>query len=173
MSSHTLSPPQSPPSLAELVTPKLVPVFRESCSLASLQADVMAGLTIAIVALPLSIAITIGSRATPAEGLYASIVGGFLVSALSGSRFQIGGPAGAFIVLVGATIQQHGMDGLWRRSCGGSWLMGIGALRLGTYIKFIPYPVIVGFTTGIAVTMFSGVFKPLLGLSFSGPNPGR
>ena len=133
----------------------------------------MAGLTVAIVALPLSMAIAIGSHATPAQGLYTSIVGGFVVSILSGSRFQIGGPAGAFIVLVAATVQQHGMDGLILATIlSGIMLMAIGYLRLGTYIKFIPYPVTVGFTAGIAVTIFSSEIKPLLGLSFSGAEPG-
>ena len=109
----------------------------------------------------------------PAQGLYTSIVGGFMVSLLSGSRFQIGGPAGAFIVLVAATVQQHGMDGLILATIlSGIMLMAIGYLRLGTYIKFIPYPVTVGFTAGIAVTIFSGEIKPLLGLSFSGAEPG-
>jgi SulP family sulfate permease len=96
-----------------------------------------------------------------------------VVSLLSGSRFQIGGPAGAFIVLVAATVQQHGMDGLILATIlSGLMLMGIGYLRLGTYIKFIPYPVTVGFTAGIAVTIFSGEIKPLLGLSFSSAEPG-
>ena len=96
-----------------------------------------------------------------------------MVSLLSGSRFQIGGPAGAFIVLVAATVQQHGMDGLILATIlSGLMLMGIGYLRLGTYIKFIPYPVTVGFTAGIAVTIFSSEIKPLLGLSFSGAEPG-
>jgi sulfate permease, SulP family len=95
------------------------------------------------------------------------------VSLLSGSRFQIGGPAGAFIVLVAATVQQHGMDGLILATIlSGIMLMAIGYLRLGTYIKFIPYPVTVGFTAGIAVTIFSSEIKPLLGLSFSDVEPG-
>ena len=102
----------SPPSFAELFTPKLVTVLREGYGLADLRADLMAGLTVAIVALPLSMAIAIASGVTPDRGLYAAIVGGFLVSALGGSRFQIGGPAGAFIVLVAATVAQHGLDGL-------------------------------------------------------------
>ena len=173
MSTQTLPSPLASPTFAELFTPKLVTVFREGYSLANFRADLMAGLTVAIVALPLSMAIAIGSHATPAQGLYTSIVGGFLVSALGGSRFQIGGPAGAFIVLVAATVQQHGMDGLILAAIlSGLMLMGIGYLRLGTYIKFIPYPVTVGFTAGIAVTIFSGEIKPLLGLSFSGAEPG-
>jgi SulP family sulfate permease len=173
MSTQTLPSPLAQPSFAELFTPKLVTVFREGYSFANFQSDLMAGLTVAIVALPLSMAIAIGSHATPAQGLYTSIVGGFVVSLLSGSRFQIGGPAGAFIVLVAATVQQHGMDGLILATIlSGIMLMAIGYLRLGTYIKFIPYPVTVGFTAGIAVTIFSGEIKPLLGLSFSGAEPG-
>jgi sulfate permease, SulP family len=173
MSTQTLPSPLAQPSFAELFTPKLVTVFREGYSFASLRADLMAGLTVAIVALPLSMAIAIGSHATPAQGLYTSIVGGFVVSLLSGSRFQIGGPAGAFIVLVAATVQQHGMDGLILATIlSGIMLMAIGYLRLGTYIKFIPYPVTVGFTAGIAVTIFSSEIKPLLGLSFSDVEPG-
>ena len=173
MSTQTLPSPLAQPSFAELFTPKLVTVFREGYSFANLRADLMAGLTVAIVALPLSMAIAIGSHATPAQGLYTSIVGGFVVSILSGSRFQIGGPAGAFIVLVAATVQQHGMDGLILATIlSGIMLMAIGYLRLGTYIKFIPYPVTVGFTAGIAVTIFSSEIKPLLGLSFSGAEPG-
>jgi SulP family sulfate permease len=173
MSTQTLPSPLASPTFAELFTPKLVTVFREGYSFTSFRADLMAGLTVAIVALPLSMAIAIGSHATPAQGLYTSIVGGFFVSLLSGSRFQIGGPAGAFIVLVAATVQQHGMDGLILATIlSGIMLMAIGYLRLGTYIKFIPYPVTVGFTAGIAVTIFSSVIKPLLGLSFSGAEPG-
>ena len=170
---QTLSSPLAQPTFAELFTPKLVTVFREGYSFANFQADVTAGLTVAIVALPLSMAIAIGSHATPAQGLYTSIVGGFLVSMLSGSRFQIGGPAGAFIVLVAATVTQHGMDGLILATIlSGVMLTAVGYLRLGAYIKFIPYPVTVGFTAGIAVTIFSTEIKPLLGLSFTGAEPG-
>ena len=102
----------TPPSFRELFTPKLFTVLREGYGLADFRADLTAGLTVAIVALPLSMAIGIASGVTPDRGLYAAIVGGFLVSALGGSRFQIGGPAGAFIVLVAATVAQHGVDGL-------------------------------------------------------------
>src|SRR5580704_8398549 len=156
MSTQTLPSPLAQPSFAELFTPKLVTVFREGYSFASLRADLMAGLTVAIVALPLSMAIAIGSHATPAQGLYTSIVGGFVVSALSGSRFQIGGPAGAFIVLVAAAVQRHGLDGLLLATfMSGLILLAIGVLRLGTFIKYIPYPVTVGFTSGIAIIIFS------------------
>src|SRR5277367_3205968 len=100
------------PSFIELFTPKLVTILRERYGLAELRADAVAGLTVAIVALPLSMAIAIASGVTPDRGLYTAIVGGFAVSALGGSRFQIGGPAGAFIVLVAATVTQYGVDGL-------------------------------------------------------------
>jgi SulP family sulfate permease len=167
--------PAAPPSptFAELYTPKLVTVLREGYGLSNLRADAIAGLTVAIVALPLSMAIAIASGATPAQGLLTSIIGGFLVSALGGSRFQIGGPAGAFIVLVSAAVAQHGMDGLILATfLSGLILLLIGYLRLGTYIKFIPYPVTVGFTAGIAVIIFSSQVKELLGLTLTVPEPG-
>jgi len=133
----------------------------------------VAGLTVAIVALPLSMAIAIASGASPAQGLYTAIVGGFLVSLLGGSRFQIGGPAGAFIVLVAGTVQAHGIDGLLLATMlSGVILAAMGFLRLGSYIKFIPYPVVVGFTAGIAVIIFASQVKELLGLSLAGPEPG-
>jgi len=174
MTSHTVpSPAESGPSFGEAFTPKLVTVLREGYSLANLRADAMAGLTVAIVALPLSMAIAIASGATPAQGLYTAIFGGFIVSALGGSRFQIGGPAGAFIVLVAATVQVHGMDGLILATMlSGLMLAAIGLLQLGTYIKFIPYPVTVGFTAGIAVIIFASQIKELLGLTLSAPEPG-
>ena len=158
---------------AALFTPKLVTVLREGYGLAALRADAVAGLTVAIVALPLSMAIAIASGVTPAQGLYTAIIGGFLVSALGGSRFQIGGPAGAFIVLVAATVMQHGVDGLILATfLSGLILVGVGALRLGTYIKFIPWPVTVGFTAGIAVIILASQVKDLLGLTLDGPEPG-
>src|SRR5215216_2555997 len=130
------------PSFLELFTPKLVTVFREGYDLGKLRTDALAGLTVAIVALPLSMAIAVASGTSPERGLYTAIVGGFLISALGGSRFQIGGPAGAFIVLVAATIERHGVDGLMLATMlSGLVLLAIGFLRLGTFIKFIPYPV--------------------------------
>lgn len=165
--------PSSPPSFAEQFTPKLVTTFREGYRLSQLRADAVAGLTVAIVALPLSMAIAIASGASPAQGFYTAIVGGFLVSALGGSRFQIGGPAGAFIVLVAATVEAHGMDGLIIATLlSGLLLLAIGFLRLGAYIKFIPYPVTVGFTAGIAVIIFASQIKDILGLDLAGPEPG-
>jgi SulP family sulfate permease len=99
-------------SFAELFTPKLVTILREGYGLRDFQADAVAGLTVAIVAMPLSMAIAIASGLSPNRGLYTAIVGGFLISALGGSRFQIGGPAGAFIVLVYSIVERHGYDGL-------------------------------------------------------------
>ena len=154
------------PSFAELYTPKLLTVLREGYGLQHLRADAVAGLTVAIVALPLSMAIAIASGATPAQGLYTAIVGGFLVSLLGGSRFQIGGPAGAFIVLVAATVAEHGMDGLILATfLSGLMLAATGFLRLGTFIKFIPFPVTVGFTAGIAVIIFASQIRELFGLT--------
>ncbi len=154
------------PGFTELFTPKLVTVLRERYRLADLKADAISGLTVAIVALPLSMAIAIASGVTPDRGLYTSIIGGFIVSALGGSRFQIGGPAGAFIVLVSATVAQHGVDGLLLATMmSGLMLLAIGWLRLGTFIKYIPYPVTVGFTAGIAVIIFASQIKELLGLN--------
>jgi SulP family sulfate permease len=172
----TATPPFSgaSPTFAELFTPKLVTVLSEGYGLAQLRADAIAGLTVAIVALPLSMAIAIASGASPAQGLYTAVIGGFLVSALGGSRFQVGGPAGAFIVLVAATVQTHGMDGLLLAALlSGLMLIAVGLLRLGTYIKFVPYPVTVGFTGGIAVIIFASQIKDLFGLTLSVPEPGH
>lgn len=161
------------PGFAELFTPKLVTVLREGYDLKALKTDAVAGLTVAIVALPLSMAIAIASGVGPDRGLYASIVGGFLVALLGGSRFQIGGPAGAFIVLVAATVATHGVEGMLIATImAGLILMAIGLLRLGTFIKYIPYPVTVGFTAGIAVIIGASQLKDLLGLRLAAPEPG-
>src|SRR5436305_13860498 len=134
----------SQPTFAELFTPKLVTVLREGYGLLNFRADVLAGLTVAIVAIPLSMAIAIGSGVTPDRGLYTAIVGGFLVSALGGSRFQIGGPAGAFIVLVSAAAARLGLDGLLLTvMLSGLMLIVIGLSRLGSLIRYIPHAVTV------------------------------
>ncbi|HSD93080.1 MAG TPA: sulfate permease [Methyloceanibacter sp.] len=154
------------PSFAELFTPKLVTVLREGYTLKDLRADAVAGLTVAIVALPLSMAIAIAAGVSPERGLYTAIIGGFLVSALGGSRFQIGGPAGAFIVLMALIVEKHGLDGLVLATLiAGLILLAVGFLRLGTYVKYIPYPVTVGFTAAIAIVIFASQLKELLGLS--------
>ncbi|MDP2359001.1 MAG: SulP family inorganic anion transporter [Beijerinckiaceae bacterium] len=158
-------PAPRPADFADMFTPKLVTVLREGYSFANFRADAIAGLTVAIVALPLSMAIAIGSGAKPEHGLIASVVAGFIISALGGSRFQIGGPAGAFIVLVAAIIAQHGYQGfLVATIMGGVIMLALGYLRLGTYIKYIPHPVTVGFTAGIAVIIFAGEIKDFFGL---------
>jgi SulP family sulfate permease len=163
-----------PPTFAELYAPKLITVLREGYGVADFRADVMAGLTVAIVALPLSMAIAIASGVTPDRGLYTAVIGGFIVSLLGGSRFQIGGPAGAFIVLVALTAERHGVDGvILATSMAGVFLIAAGLLRLGTYIKFIPYPVTVGFTAGIAVIIFASQLRDLLGITLTTKEPGE
>ncbi|MDZ4136610.1 MAG: SulP family inorganic anion transporter, partial [Paracoccaceae bacterium] len=152
--------------------PKIITVLREGYGMGDLRADALAGLTVAIVALPLSMAIAIASGVGPERGLFTAIVGGFLVSLFGGSRFQVGGPAGAFIVLVAACVAATGIGGLILATfMSGLFLVVVGALRLGTYIKFIPYPVTVGFTSGIAVIIFASQIKDLFGLSLPGAEP--
>ena len=165
---------QHQPTFAELYSPKLITVFREGYGLADFRADIISGLTVAIVALPLSMAIAVASGVTPDRGLYAAVVGGFIVSLLGGSRFQIGGPAGAFIVLVALTVERHGVDGvLLATMMAGALLIAAGLLRVGTYIKFIPYPVTVGFTAGIAVIIFASQLRELFGITLAGKEPGE
>ena len=154
------------PTFSELFTPKLVTVLREGYGAAGLKTDALAGMTVAIVALPLSMAIAIGAGAKPENGLYTAVVGGFLISALGGSRFQIGGPAGAFIVLMGTIIERFGLSGLFMATIMAGFLMlAAGYLRLGAYVKYIPHPVTVGFTAGIGVIIFAGEIKDHFGLT--------
>ncbi|MFD2173825.1 SulP family inorganic anion transporter [Rhodobacter lacus] len=158
---------------AEPLLPMSVTAFAEGYGLAQLRADLVAGLTVAIVALPLSMAIAIASGVGPERGLYTAIVGGFLVSALGGSRFQIGGPAGAFIVLVAACVQQTGVAGLALATfLSGAMLAVLGLLRLGQTIRYMPYPVTVGFTAGIGVIIFASQIKDMMGLQLSSAEPG-
>ncbi len=160
-------------AFSALFTPKLVTVLREGYGFDAFKADLISGLTVAIIALPLSMAIAIASGVPPERGLYTAIVGGFLVSLLGGSRFQIGGPAGAFIVLVFATVQTQGVEGLLLATfLSGIFLLAVGFLRLGTFIKYVPYPVTVGFTSGIAVIILASQLKDLFGLTLAGAEPG-
>ena len=153
------------PSFTELFTPKLLTVLREGYGVRDLRADAIAGLTVAVVALPLSMAIAIASGVSPERGLYTAIAGGFVVSLLGGSRFQVGGPAGAFIGLVAGVVERHGYDGLALATIlAGLILIAVALLRAGTYIKYIPYPVTVGFTAGIAVIIIASQIRELLGL---------
>jgi len=158
---------------AHLYLPKLATVLGEGYGLDSLRRDAMAALIVAIVALPLSMALAVASGVSPERGLYTSIVGGFLVSALGGSRFQIGGPAGAFIVLVSATTVRFGLEGLLLTVLmSGAMLALVGAFRLGSLIRHIPHAVTVGFTGGIAITILASQLKDLGGLTLAGPEPG-
>jgi SulP family sulfate permease len=159
-------------STAHLFRPKLISVIAEGYDTAAFRKDAVAALTVAIVALPLSMAIAIASGVSPERGLYTAIIGGALVSALGGSRYQIGGPAGAFIVLVAATVAKLGLSGLLLTVLmSGAMLTVLGALGAGTLVRFIPEPVTVGFTSGIAVTIFAGQVKDLLGLRLHGVEP--
>ena len=131
-------------------------------------ADLMAGIIVGIVALPLAIAFGIASGVSPEKGLSTAIIGGFIVSLLGGSRVQIGGPTGAFIVIVAGVIAQHGLPGLTIATVmAGIMLIIMGVLKLGVVIKFIPYPVVVGFTSGIAITIFTTQINDLLGLGIT------
>lgn len=160
------------PSFRELFTPKIITILKEGYDFAKFKADALAGLTVAIVALPLSMAIAIACGAKPEQGLYTAIVGGFIISALGGSRYQIGGPAGAFTVLIVTTIHRFGYDGfLLATLIAGFILMAIGFLRLGVYIKYIPLPVRVGFTAGIGIILFASQIHDLLGLSLTQEEP--
>lgn len=128
--------------------------------------DLMAGTIVGIVALPLAIAFGIASGVSPEKGLITAIIGGFLVSLLGGSSVQIGGPTGAFIVIVYGIIQNFGIEGLAIATfIAGIMLVLMGVFKLGTVIKFIPYPIVVGFTSGIALTIFTTQMKDLFGLS--------
>lgn len=148
--------------------PKLVTVFREGYSLPTFRADAIAGLTVAIVALPLAMALGIASGASPDKGLVTAVVAGFLISALGGSRVQVGGPTGAFVVVIFNVIAQHGYDGLLIATLlAGFILITAGLLRMGQMIKFIPHPVVTGFTAGIAVIIASSQVKDFLGLSIA------
>jgi SulP family sulfate permease len=147
------------------ITPQLFTTLKQGYSLSKFQADSLSGLTVAIVALPLGMALGIASGATPEQGLITTIIAGFLISFLGGSKFQIGGPTGAFVVVIYNVIEKFGYNGLIMATLmAGVILMITGFLRLGTYIKHIPASVVTGFTAGIGITIFSTQIKDLLGL---------
>ena len=128
-------------------------------------ADIMAGIIVGVVAIPLAIAFGIASGVGPTEGLVTAIMAGFLISALGGSKVQIGGPTGAFIIIVYGVVQQYGLSGLAIATImAGIILVIMGLCRMGSVIKFMPYPIIIGFTGGIAITIFSTQINDLLGL---------
>lgn len=148
--------------------PKLFTAMK-SYSKADLMTDLMAGIIVGIVALPLAIAFGIASGVSPEKGIITAIVAGFIISLLGGSKVQIGGPTGAFIVIIYGIIQEYGIDGLMVATLmAGVLLILLGVFKLGTVIKFIPYPIIVGFTSGIAVTIFTTQIADIFGLNFDG-----
>lgn len=151
-----------------LYVPKLVTTLRSGYGLRDLRQDLMAGLTVSIVALPLSMALAIASGAPPALGLHTAIVAGFLISMLGGSRVQIGGPTAAFIPVVFGVIAKYGYDGLIVATLMAAVMLILaGLMRLGTLVRYMPQPVITGFTAGIAVTIFSSQIKDLFGLDIA------
>ncbi len=145
--------------------PRSFTVLRSGYSLANFYSDILAGSTVAIIALPLAMAFAIASGVGPEKGLFTAIVAGFIISLFGGSRYQIGGPTGAFVVVLYAVILKHGYDGLVIATfLAGIMLVLMGVFHLGSIIKYIPYPVTVGFTSGIALIIFSSQIKDLLGL---------
>ena len=151
-------------SFKDVFCPKLFPTLRSYTKEKFLQ-DALAGWIVAVVAIPLAIAFGISSGVGPTEGLVTAIIAGFIISALGGSKVQIGGPTGAFIVIIYGIIQQHGLTGLLIATImAGILLILMGLFKLGNVIKFVPYPVIVGFTAGIAVTIFSTQMNDLFGM---------
>lgn len=149
-------------------TPKSVLALR-TYTLEQLQHDLIAGVTVGLVALPLAMAFAISSGVSPQAGIYCAIVTGFLISALGGSRFQIGGPTGAFVVVVAGIIAKYGIDGLFMATMmAGVLLVVLGATGLGSAVKFIPQPVVIGFTNGIAITIASTQLRDMFGLQMTG-----
>ena len=158
---------------AHLYRPKLITTLGEGYDRERLGHDLIAGLTVSVVALPLSLAIAVASGVPPERGVITAIVGGLMVSALGGSRFQIGGPAGAFIVLVAACVANFGLGGLLTAVLmSGVMLTIFGALRLGSLVRHMPHAVTVGFTAAIATTILASQLKDLGGLHLSAAEPG-
>lgn len=150
--------------------PRSVLTFSEGYTRTALTADLIAGVTVGLVALPLAMAFAIASGLTPQAGIYCAIITGFLISALGGSRFQIGGPTGAFVVVVAGIIAKYGVDGLFMCTLmAGVILVVMGLTGTGTAVKYIPKPVIIGFTNGIALVIASTQFKDFLGLTVDVP----
>jgi len=145
--------------------PRSFTILREGYSVAKLSSDIVAGATVAIIALPLAMAFAIASGVSPEKGLFTAVVAGLIISLFGGSRYQIGGPTGAFVVVLYAVILKHGYDGLVIATfLAGIILFLMGLFKLGNIIKYIPYPVTVGFTTGIALIIFSSQIKDFFGL---------
>lgn len=167
METIRLSQPAQP-AVWHLFVPKLVTALREGYGWSEARADLFAGLTVSVVALPLSLALAIASGVAPGRGLFTAVVAGAIVSALGGSRYQIAGPTGAFVVVVAGIVSRFGYEGLATATLmAGILLMITGAARLGSYIKYIPFPVVTGFTTGIAVVILASQIGDFLGLSIA------
>src|SRR6266852_5477623 len=159
-----------PPVLRNNWTPKSIALLRHY-NAATFLADLIAGVTVGLVALPLAMAFAISSGVSPQAGLYCAVITGFLISALCGSRFQIGGPTGAFVVVVAGIVATYGIDGLFMCTMmAGALLVVLGATGMGTAVKFIPRPVVVGFTNGIGVLIASTQIKDVLGLTIPVPS---
>lgn len=155
-----------------IVTPEFFRSMKRGYSRRDFTKDLMSGLIVGILALPLAIAFAIASGVGPEQGLYTAIIAGFVISLLGGSRFQIGGPTGAFIVIVYGIVSQYGYDGLASATLlAGIFLVIFGLAKFGAIIKFIPYPVTVGFTAGIAIIIALGQVPNFLGLTFAGADP--
>ena len=145
--------------------PKIFEVLKKGYTKEEFRRDAVAGLTVAVISIPLALALAIASGVTPAQGLYTAIVAGFFIAFLGGSRYQIGGPTGAFVVVIFGVIQQFGYPGLaMTMLVAGLVLIIAGLLRFGTYIKYIPYPVVIGFTAGIGLLLITTQIKDMLGL---------
>ncbi len=152
--------------------PKIVQVFRGGYSVSELIRDIIAGITVGIVAMPLAMAFAIGSGVTPIQGLYTAIIAGILIGFLGGSRFQVSGPTGAFVIIIYGIVYRHGYDGLVITTfMAGCMLVLAGFFRLGSIIKYIPYPVTTGFTAGIALTIFSSQMGDFFGLQLQDVPP--
>src|SRR5688572_23369953 len=166
--SAAMSTATESPAAWHLYVPKLATILRRGYGIGDFRADVVAGLTVAVVALPLAMALAIASGTTPEKGLHTAIIAGFLISALGGSRVQIGGPTAAFIPVVFVVIERFGYGGLVLCTLlAGLMLIAAGLLRLGTLMKYMPKPVITGFTAGIALTIFSNQVMDFLGLELA------
>ena len=154
------------------ITPEIVRSLKRGYTRKDFTSDLMSGLIVGILALPLAIAFAIASGVGPEQGLYTAIIAGFIISLLGGSRFQIGGPTGAFIVIVYGIVSQYGYDGLASATLlAGIFLVIFGLAKFGAIIKFIPYPVTVGFTAGIAIIIALGQVPNFFGLTFAGADP--
>src|SRR5918993_1164489 len=148
--------------------PQLVYSLKEGYSFDALVSDLLAGTTVGLVALPLAMAFAIASGVPPQNGIYCAVIAGFTISALGGSRTQIGGPTGAFVVVVSGIVASYGIDGLFMCTLmAGVMLILLGVTGLGTAVKFIPRPVVIGFTNGIAVVIASTQIRDFFGLQIA------